>query len=73
MAGRATYDWFDSLFPSYGNTEGWLKWKGISRLDWTWHNFDMNWTVHYTDGFWEEIYAKKFDGRWKQHWVPHTW
>jgi len=73
VAARATYDWFDSIFPTYGNTEGWFKWKGISRLDWTWHNFDMNWTVHYTDGFWEEIYAKKFDGHWKQHYVPHTW
>ena len=29
--------------------------------------------MNYTDGFWEEIYAKQFDGFWKQHRVHQTW
>jgi iron complex outermembrane recepter protein len=74
VAGRTNGDWFESSFFSFATgADAWFKWRGTSRLDWTWHNFDLNWTVHYTDGFWEEIYAKQFDGRWKQHWVPHTW
>ena len=36
-------------------------------------NRDLNATVHMLDGFWEEIYAKKFDGFWKQHYVHPTW
>jgi iron complex outermembrane receptor protein len=74
VAGRTNGDWFESSFFSFATgADAWYKWKGTSRLDWTWHNFDLNWTVHYTDGFWEQIYAKQFDGFWKQHWVPHTW
>lgn len=74
VAGRVNSDWFESnFFAQQTGYDAWYKGKGTSRLDWTWHNFDLNWTVHYTDGFWEEIYAKKFDGFWKQHWVPHTW
>jgi iron complex outermembrane recepter protein len=74
VAGRVNGDWFESShFAQQTGADAWFKWKGTSRLDWTWHNFDLNWTVHYTDGFWEQIYAKQFDGFWKQHWVPHTW
>ena len=40
---------------------------------WTWHNWDLNATVHMLDGFWEEIFAKKFGGFWKQHYVHPTW
>ena len=74
MAGRANNDWFENnFFGSVIGGDGWYKWKGTSRLNWAWHNFDLNWTVHYTDGFWEEIFAKQFDGFWKQHWVHQTW
>ena len=61
-----------SLF-GFASGDAWYKWKGISTLDWTWHNFDLNATVHMVDGFWEEIFAKKFDGFWKQHYVHPTW
>jgi iron complex outermembrane receptor protein len=35
--------------------DGWYRWRGISRLDWTWHNFDLNATWHYMGGFREAI------------------
>ncbi len=43
--------------------DAWYKWKGTSTLDWTWHNWDLNATLHMLDGFWEELFAKKFDGK----------
>ena len=48
--------------------EGYLKWKGKSRLDWAWKGFDLNTTVTYTDGF-HEIDVNNF----RQHWVKQTW
>jgi iron complex outermembrane recepter protein len=74
VAGRANNDWFEGAF--FGQVTGgdaWFKWKGVTNLDWTWHNWDLNATLHALDGFWEEIYAKRFDGFWKQHWVHPTW
>ena len=48
--------------------EGYLKWKGKSRLDWAWKGFDLNTTVTYTDGF-HETDVNNF----RQHWVKQTW
>jgi len=74
VAGRANNDWFEgSFFGDVTSGDAWFKWKGITNLDWTWHNFDLNATVHMVDGFWEQLYAKQFDGFWKQHWVHPTW
>ena len=39
--------------PFADSQEGFLKWKGFSRIDWTWHDFDVSATVHYLDGFHE--------------------
>jgi iron complex outermembrane receptor protein len=72
VAGRTNGDWWGGSDFGIGG-DAWYKWKGLSTLDWTWHNFDLNATVHFLDGFWEEIYAKKFDGFWKQHYVHPTW
>src|SRR5438034_5212474 len=73
-AGTSSSEWFiGSFFGDVTNPQGWLKWKGDTNLDWTWHNWDLNWTVHFVDGFWEQIYAKQFDGKWKRHWVDATW
>jgi iron complex outermembrane receptor protein len=72
VAGRSNGDWWGGSDFGIGG-DAWYKWKGLSTLDWTWHNFDLNGTVHILDGFWEEIYAKKFDGFWKQHYVHPTW
>jgi iron complex outermembrane recepter protein len=74
VAGRANNDWFEGTF--FGQTTGgdaWYKWKGITNLDWTWHNFDLNWTVHLVDGFNEMLFGVQPDGFFKQHYVHPTW
>src|SRR5213079_3076408 len=73
VAGRSNADWFaGSFFGDVTTGDAWYKWKGLTNLDWTWHNIDFNVTVHLVDGFWEQIKAKQFDGIWKQHWVHPT-
>src|SRR5438874_5264795 len=59
LAGRTTD-------PGASN-EGWYKWKGTERLDWTWRGFDLFTIVHYTDGFHE------FTPNLHPHWVHQTW
>ena len=74
VAGRANNDWFEGNF--FGQTTGgdaWYKWKGLTNLDWTWHNIDFNVTVHLLDGFWELLDGVKPDGFFKQHYVHPTW
>ncbi|HYY13762.1 MAG TPA: hypothetical protein VE758_04950, partial [Chthoniobacterales bacterium] len=74
VAGRANYDWWaGSFFGDVTNGDGWMKWKGATTVDWTWKNWDLNFTLNMKDGWWEEIYATQFDGFWKQHWVSPTW
>jgi len=74
VAGRANNGPFEgSFFGDVTSGDAWVKWKGITNLDWTWHNFDLNATVHMFDGFWEQLFAKQFDGFWKQHYVHPTW
>ncbi len=74
VAGRANNGPFEgSFFGDVTSGDAWVKWKGMTNLDWTWHNFDLNATVHLFDGFWEELFAKQFDGFFKQHRVHPTW
>jgi iron complex outermembrane recepter protein len=74
VAGRTNNDWFaGSFFGDVTSGDAWFKWKGVTNLDWTWHNWDLNWTLHTLDGFWEQTFAKQFDGKWRQHWVHATW
>src|SRR5205814_4528175 len=35
--------------------DGWFRWRGVTRVDWTWHNFDVNATWHYISGYREII------------------
>ena len=73
-AGRANNGPYEgSFFGDVTSGDAWFKWKGITNLDWTWHNWDFNWTVHMYDGFWEQLYAVQYDGFWKQHYVHPTW
>jgi iron complex outermembrane receptor protein len=56
--------------------EGYERWKGVSRIDWAWHNFDLNLTWHYIGGF-REILANGLDPAiWPneihEHWVHPT-
>jgi iron complex outermembrane recepter protein len=74
VAGSSSAEWFvGSFFGDVTNPQAWLKWKGDTTIDWTWHNWDLNWTVHFLDGYWEQLYAVQFDGFWKRHWVHPTW
>ena len=74
VAGRTNNDFFaGSFFGDVTSGDAWFKWKGMTNLDWTWHNIDFNATVHLIDGFWEQLYATKIDGFWKQHYVHPTW
>ena len=47
--------------------DGYVKWKGISRLDWAWNGIDMIGTVRYTGGFHE----RKSNGT--IHYTSQTW
>ena len=74
VAGSSSSEWFaGSFFGDVTNPQAWLKWKGDTNVDWNWHNVDFNVTLHMLDGYWEQIYAKQFDGFWKRHWVHPTW
>ena len=60
--------------------DGWYRWRGITRLDWAWHNFDLNATWHYIGGFRELIKndsgAQAFNGGFPnlvhEHWTNPT-
>jgi iron complex outermembrane recepter protein len=47
--------------------DGYIKWKGISRLDWAWNGIDIIGTVRYTGGFHE----RKSNGT--IHYSGQTW
>jgi outer membrane receptor protein involved in Fe transport len=74
VAGRSNTDFIEGMFfGSTGGGDGWMRWRGIENLDWTWKNWDLNWTVHYIGGFREEIFNKKIDGFERFHYVKATW
>ncbi len=52
--------------PNASN-DGFLKWKGVSRLDWAWNGWDLIGTVNFLDGF----HDRKPDGR--IHYTKQTW
>jgi iron complex outermembrane receptor protein len=49
--------------------EGYYRWKGDSRLNWTWKGFDINVTAHYIDGFHEHQPGALRES----HWVKASW
>ncbi|MGI8955460.1 MAG: TonB-dependent receptor plug domain-containing protein [Chthoniobacterales bacterium] len=59
VSGNTT-DVFDS-------SDAYLRWKGISRLDWTWKGLDIVATARYFDGFHE------FTSGGRNHRVSQTW
>ena len=54
--------------------DGWYRWKGISRVDWAWHNFDLNATWHYIGGFREIIFNNNANSPTlvHEHWTNPT-
>src|SRR5947207_14184408 len=52
VSGRTNNDPFEGAF--FGQVtigDGFLKWKGITRLTWDWNNFDLSIAGRYNDGF----------------------
>lgn len=49
------------------STDGFLRWRGIHRLDWNWNGFDVVGTLRYLDGF------KELTGFGRNHYVSQTW
>jgi iron complex outermembrane recepter protein len=47
--------------------DGYLRWRGIHRLDWAWNGWDLIGTVRYLDGF------KDLKGFGQNHYVSQTW
>jgi iron complex outermembrane recepter protein len=47
--------------------DGYLRWRGIHRLDWAWNGFDVVGTARYLDGFHE------LKGNGLNHYVSQTW
>jgi iron complex outermembrane receptor protein len=62
--------------------DGYYRWRGVTRLDWSWHNFDLNATWHYVGGFREIIknalaengfaFASSFPNDVHEHWTKPT-
>ncbi len=75
VAGSANNDFIEGSFFGAIATggDGLMRWRGVEILDWTWKNWDLNWTVHYLGGYREEIFNKKIDGFEKLHFVNATW
>jgi iron complex outermembrane receptor protein len=77
VSGRANNDPFEGAF--FGQVtagDGWLKWKGVSSLDWAWRNFDFTFTEHYWDGFKEEFLPEGFyfpGSPERDHYVSQRW
>lgn len=49
-----------------------LRWKGTSRLDWTWHGLSTGITGYYLDGFHEPVFRNAI-GAVLSHYVSQTW
>jgi iron complex outermembrane recepter protein len=71
VSGRTNNDPFEGAF--FGQVtigDGWLKWKGISRLTWDYQNFDLSIAGRYNDGFREERTTKiPPDNVPVEHWI----
>jgi iron complex outermembrane receptor protein len=51
----------------FSSNDGFLRWKGVSRLDWTLGGWDMVWTARFFDGFHE------FKPNGLNHWTSQAW
>ena len=60
----------------FSSSESYLRWKGITRIDWSWHNFDLNLTWNYIGGFREKLFTNLNPAIWPggvhAHWVHPT-
>jgi hypothetical protein len=58
------------------NGDGLFRWRGVSRIDWSWHNFDVNATWRYIGGFREIVtrpgVSQAFSNGVHEHWTNPT-
>jgi iron complex outermembrane recepter protein len=82
VSGRTNSDPFVGAFLGQATIgDGFLKWKGISRVTWDWNNFDLTVAGRYFDGFREQRanHATGADGNPVaqggviEHWISPTW
>jgi iron complex outermembrane receptor protein len=62
LAGVATAGIADGA-----SNDGFLRWRGIQRLDWAWNGWDLIGTARFLDGFHELLPSAR------NHWVSQTW
>lgn len=67
VAGGITEQLAGQTTDPGASQEGYYRWRGDSRLDWTWKGFDIVGTVRYIDGFHEQ------DANLNVHDVAHRW
>jgi outer membrane receptor protein involved in Fe transport len=74
LPGETELELRSGVLPGAAGDEGYLKWKGNSRLDWAWHGLDLGATVHYLDGFHEILFLDRTlpDSK-AEHYVKETW
>ena len=65
--GTQEFELRSSPTDPFGADDAFLKWRGISRLDWAWNGLDLIGSVRYTDGF----HDRKPNG--SIHYVKQTW
>ncbi|MBA3543640.1 MAG: TonB-dependent receptor [Chthoniobacterales bacterium] len=65
--GVGEQEFAGSATDPFSANDGFLKWRGIHRLDWNWNGIDIVGTLRYTDGF----HDRKPDGR--IHYVSQLW
>jgi hypothetical protein len=79
VSGRTNNDPFTGAF--FGQVtigDGFLKWKGISRLTWDWNNFSLSTAARYNDGFREQRNnhvsgITPEEGGVIEHWIRPVW
>ncbi len=67
LPGTPEVELRSGVIPGSLSDEGYLKWKGNSRLGWAWRDLNLTTTVFYRDGFHEILDSGQ------EHYVKQTW
>ncbi len=67
VPGETEHELRSSAVSGLLSQDAYLKWKGTSRLEWSWDGLTLGVTGNYRDGFHE------FNDRGNEHWVKQTW
>jgi len=67
IPGAGVHNIVGNSTGQFASNDGYLRWKGVTRLDWTLGGWDMIWTCRYFDGFHE------FTPGGRPHWSSNQW